>query len=402
MKILWVNPNFLHPTTKGGQIRTLQILRHLHRRHELHYAALAEPDAPEGPQRAHEYSTHSHSVPHRAPEKSSAAFFGQLARGLFSTAPLAISRFYSPVLERVVHELIEREKFDRLVCDFLASAPHFPDLRRTVLFQHNVETVIWRRRVEHAADPASRAYLRLQAERMYRYERSACRRAGAVVAVSAGDAKAIREMFGVVRVEEIPTGVDVELLTPPPSAKPVADLLFVGSMDWQPNVDGVKLFLTEILPLIHNRLPEATFAIVGREPPAGIRALAERDRRIVVSGTVPDVRPYLWGAKVAVVPLRIGGGTRLKIYECMAAEVPVVSTHVGAEGLEVSHPENIRLADAPLQFASQCLELLESGAERKRMTAAARQMVASRFSSENVARRFEDILQSSPSSKNAV
>jgi polysaccharide biosynthesis protein PslH len=117
---------------------------------------------------------------------------------------------------------------------------------------------------------------------------------------------------------------------------------------------------------------------------------------VTVSGTVSDVRPYVWGAKVSVVPLRIGGGTRLKIYESMAARVPVVSTRVGAEGLEVTHPENIRLADSPGEFARQCLELLESDAERSRMSAAALQLVSSRFSSEQVARRFEQILETAP------
>jgi glycosyltransferase involved in cell wall biosynthesis len=396
MKILWVSPGFLHPTTKGGQIRTLEILRHLHRWHEVHYAALAHPDAPEGPRRAGEYSTRSYAFPHRPPGKQTAAFVGQLARGLFSPAPLAVSRFYSPALARFLPELMERERFDRLVCDFLASAPHVQDLRRAVLFQHNVETIIWRRRAEHASGPLDKAYLQMQAERMYRYERRACRAAGVVVAVSPVDARMMREMFGAARVHEIPTGVDLGFFAPPPSAPPVADLLFVGSMDWLPNVDGVKYFLREILPLIRNRRPQATFAIVGRDPPPELRAVAQQDSRVTVTGTVSDVRPYVWGAKVSVVPLRIGGGTRLKIYESMAARVPVVSTRVGAEGLEVTHPENIRLADTPGEFAGQCLDLLESDTERVRMAGAAWQLVSSRFSSEQVARRFEQILETAP------
>ena len=396
MKILWVNPNFLHPTTKGGQIRTLEILRHLHLWHEVHYAALAHLDAPEGPRQAGAYSTRSYAFPHSAPDKGSTAFLGQLARGLFSSVPLAVSRFYSPALARCVRELIERENFDRLVCDFLVAAPHFPELRRAVLFQHNVETVIWRRHAEFAGDPLRKIYLGLQAERMYRFERQACRRAGTIVAVSPVDAQTMRKMFGVTRVHEIPTGVNLDYFTPVSPSPPVADLVFLGSMDWQPNVDGVKGFLRDVWPRILSRRPQTTFAIVGRDPPAEIRAFAERDSRILITGTVPDVRPYVWGAKVAVVPLRIGGGTRLKIYECMAARVPVVSTHVGAEGLEVAHPENIRLADAPDAFAGQCFELLESEAGRARMAEAAWQLVSSKFSSERVARRFEEILKAAP------
>ena len=393
MKILWVNPNFLHPTTKGGQIRTLQILRHLHRRHEVHYAALEDTAGSEGSRRAGEYSTRSYAFPHRVPDKRSVAFLGQVVMGLVSQVPVAVSRFYSPALARFVRELIAREHYDRQVCDFLASVPHFPDLSRTVLFQHNVETVMWRRRAQHTPNPLGRAFLQLQAERMYRYERQACRSAGAVVAVSPVDARTMREMFGATRVYEIPTGVDVDYFTPVRAAPQVSDLAFVGSMDWAPNIDGVSHFLQEILPRIHSRRPQATFAIVGRDPPRELLAAAGKDSRVIVTGTVPDVRPYLWGAKVAVVPLRIGGGTRLKIYECMAARTPVVSTHVGAEGLDVSHPETIRLADSADQFAAQCLELLESNTERERITEAAWQLVSSKLSSEYVARRFEEVLE---------
>ena len=402
MKILWVSPHFLHPTTTGGRIRTLQILRHLHSRHEVHFAALSLPGAPEGPLKAGEYSSRSCGVPHSVADKRSAAFLGQVAKGLFSPVPLAVSRFYSPALARGVLELTEHENYDRQVCDFLAAAPHLPDLSRAVLFQHNVETVIWRRRAQHAADPLTRTLLRVQADRMYRYERQACRTARTVVAVSPVDVRTMREMFGVTRIHEIPTGVDVDYFMPAGPSPPASDLLYVGSMDWAPNVDAVKSFLRDILPLIHRRRPQSTFAVVGRDPPPELVAAARNDPRVTVTGTVADVRPYLWGAKVAVVPLRVGGGTRLKIYECMAARTPVVSTHVGAEGLEVSHPETIRLADAPDQFARACLELMESDTGRARMAEAAWQLVSSKFSSRQVALRFEELLEAVPTKRSAV
>jgi glycosyltransferase involved in cell wall biosynthesis len=330
-------------------------------------------------------------VRHEATDKRSPRFAAQLAKGLFSRIPLAVSRYYSPALERLVGELIERERFDRVVCDFLSSAPHIPDLSRAVLFQHNVETVLWRRRAQHAADPIAKVYLKLQADRMFRYERAACRRAGAVIAVSPEDAKTMQALFGVKRVHDIPTSVDVGYFTPQGTHAQGADLVFCGSMDWPPNVDGVEYFLNSILPRIRRRRPETTVAIVGRDASARLRTAAERAGGVRVTGTVPDVRPYLWGAKVAVVPLRIGGGTRLKIYEAMAARVPVVSTTVGAEGLAVSHPENIRLADQPEAFAEQCLLLLASETERARMAEAAWRLVSTQCTSEQVAKQFAEI-----------
>ena len=136
--------------------------------------------------------------------------------------------------------------------------------------------------------------------------------------------------------------------------------------------------------------------MVGRSPSQEILSLAAADPGILVTGTVPDVRPYLWGAKISIVPLRIGGGTRLKIYESMAAGTAVVSTAIGAEGLEVRHPGNIRLAETAGEFARECLDLLDHPEERLRLTAAAREMVAARCSWKAVAREFEPILDRAP------
>jgi glycosyltransferase involved in cell wall biosynthesis len=207
----------------------------------------------------------------------------------------------------------------------------------------------------------------------------------------------MRRLFGVTRVSDIPTGVSVEYFRPP-VAPPVggADLIFVGSMDWFPNVDGVLFFVRTILPLIRRRRPECTLDIVGRAPPPKIFSLAAADPRIRVTGTVSDIRPHLWASRVAIVPLRIGGGTRLKIYEAMAARVPVVSTTVGAEGLTVNPPHDIRIADRPEEFAEHCLELIGSSAERARVSRAAWELVSSRFSWEQVARCFEKIMESGP------
>jgi glycosyltransferase involved in cell wall biosynthesis len=394
MKILWVNTNFLHPTTKGGQIRTLEMLRKLHQRHEIHYVALEDPLHPEGPARAPEYSTRAYPFRHAVADKRSPAFALELVKGTFDPIPLAIRRFHPPGLGEFLERLIERERFDRMVCDFLNPAVYFPNIERAVLFQHNVETMIWRRHAQHASNPVSRWYMQNQAERMFRFEREICLRAGRVVAVSEQDARTMRDLFGVERVTAIPTGVDVEYLTPPDPAPAVTnDLVFVGSMDWLPNIDGIEWFVREVLPLIRAVRPDCSLAVVGRQPPQSLVSLASRDPLIQVSGTVPDIRPHLWRSAVSIVPLRIGGGTRLKIYESMAARVPVVSTAVGAEGLDVHHPQDIRIADSPPDFAAACLELLAGQELRERQAAAAWEMVAASFSWEHVARCFERVLE---------
>jgi glycosyltransferase involved in cell wall biosynthesis len=392
MKILWVKTDFLHPTTRGGQIRTLEMLRRLHLRHEIHYVAFDDPLNPEGVRRSPEYSTRSYPVPHQPVSKQSFRFAAQVAGGLFSRLPVSGTRFRSPAMRATIADLLSSRHFDAKVCDFLSPSACIEDMSGWVLFQHNVETAIWERRAQAARTPLHRAYLRMQARKMFEWERSACRAASHVVAVSEVDERTMRERFGIDRISSIPTGVDLEYFARPAEAIRGYDLVFVGSMDWMPNIDGISWFFAEALPLIWAKKPGCRIAIVGRNPPPSI--LAESGNPLVtVSGTVPDVRPYLWGAAVSIVPLRVGGGTRLKIFEAVAAGTPVVSTTIGAEGLPLRHGETIRIADSPAAFAAECIDLLDHEPARNAIAGQALDLVRGRFSWEQVARQFEDTLR---------
>jgi glycosyltransferase involved in cell wall biosynthesis len=194
-------------------------------------------------------------------------------------------------------------------------------------------------------------------------------------------------------VAAVPTGVDVSYFRPTAEAEAATDLAFVGSMDWMPNIDGAVWFVNEVLPLIKRKLPGCTLAVVGRTPGREVTELAQREPGIRITGTVADVRPWLWESKVSIVPLRIGGGTRLKIYEAMAAGTPVVSTTIGAEGLDISPGENILIADRPDAFAEACVRLLNNEAQRQRVAAAAARHVETKHSWEAAAMEFERALQ---------
>ena len=390
MKLLWVKADFLHPTDRGGQIRTLEMLKRLHARHEIHYVALHRGD----PTRSSEYCSHAYPIEHHVPAKNSAAFAGQLLKGLVSPLPVAVSRYQSDPMKRKIESLSRQEKFDHIVCDFLFPAPNIPELESSVLFQHNVEAVIWKRHVENAPTLAHRGYFQMQARRMAAFEGDVCRAVKSVVAVSEIDADRMRKDYRPRRVDAIPTGVDLDYFTPPSATPRSSDLVFIGSMDWMPNIDGAEWFVRDVLPLIRKRKPDCSVVFAGRKPSRAILDLAARDSRIQVTGTVPDVRPYLWGATVSIVPLRIGGGTRLKIFESMAAGVPVVSTTIGAEGLPVQPGIEILLGDDPAAFAEGCLKLMEDPPARKRMAEAARDAVSSRFSWEAVSIEFERLLLS--------
>ncbi|HTB18582.1 MAG TPA: glycosyltransferase [Bryobacteraceae bacterium] len=395
MKILWIKSDFLHPTIGGSQIRTLETLKRLHRRHEIHFAALDLPQPGAGLERAPEYCTKAYAVAHPVPRRSGPRYWAELATGPWTEMPLPMLRYRSRALLRLVEFITRLDKFDAIVCDFLASAANVPDIGNAVLFQHNVESMIWKRHIEHAPSPWHRAYSRGQFERMLCYEAGVCRAAKKIIAVSGSDARAMHTLYGATDVCSIPTGVDVDYFAPPrgtaPST-PARDLVFLGAMDWRPNIDGLQWFTSRVLPLIRRRRPDCSLTLVGRHPGAEIRRLAESDRHIQVTGTVDDVRPFLWESAVSIVPLRIGGGTRLKIYEAMAARIPVVSTSLGAEGLDIRGGENIAIADSPQDFAEQCLALLEDADRGRRMAANAWENIAACYSWEVVSSKFEQLL----------
>ena len=180
--------------------------------------------------------------------------------------PLSLSRYHSAAMQKQIAAILRESQFDSIVCDFLSPAPNFEHLENCVLFQHNVETMIWRRHAENAPDPLRKLYFKVQADRMFRWERRMCREAAEVIAVSPQDAGLMRDMFEVTRVTAIPTGVDIDFFRRPPEVQPKADLVFLGSMDWLPNIDGIEYFVREILPLIRKRMPTCRLAVVGRTP----------------------------------------------------------------------------------------------------------------------------------------
>jgi polysaccharide biosynthesis protein PslH len=395
MKILWVNQYFLHPTERGGQIRSMGILKPLHRRHEVHYAALADPSSSEGMDMAPTFSTHAYAIPHPVVSRRSPAFALQVARHLlFSELPLAVDRYASATLRQAVSELMTREHFDAVVCDFAASGVNMPDLQGAVLFQHNVETTIFERHAEHAATPLHRWFYELQVRRMRAYEEKVCRESAHVIAVSPIDAQRMRDMFGITHVSDVATGVDVEYYRNPGGYEPDTDFVFVASMDWLPNVDGILWFAEEILPLLRRQKPDCSVAIVGRRPDPRLLALAESDPLIKVTGTVPDVRPYLWRSRVSILPLRIGGGTRMKVYEAMAAGLPMVSTQVGMEGLACVPGRDILVGDSPEEFARHCMTLLENPELGRTIATSALRLVEEECSWDAVSKQFEDVLLS--------
>lgn len=401
LRILFHNCRLLHPLHGGDRIRTYQMLRELRKHHHITYLTLRTPaDTEEAIEKATEYCHELIAVPHPVKNQRSLAFYFQvLGNSLWGKYPFLGQKYISRETIQHLAKLSSpghTPAYDLLVCDYLAPMVNFLELGQppavpSLLFQHNVESVIFQRHAETARNPAKRALYRRQWKMLRDFEQKSARFVTGQVAVSESDATYFLENLGMKNVlGAVPTGVDCEYFQPPvqPPAKPV--LAFLGSMDWDANQDAVNWFAGEILPRIRTQVPAAEFLVIGRNPPASLRALAEKDPGIRITGTVPDVRPLMAEAAAMVLPLRVGGGTRIKVYEAMAMGAPVVSTSIGAEGLDITHGKNILLADQAEAFANEAIALLQNPERARAIADEARRHVAEKYSWGSVAAIFAD------------
>ncbi len=395
MRFLWLKTELLHPVDKGGKIRTYNMLRELKREHRVTYIALDDGSA-DGDARAHatEYCHQLICVPHDTRPKFSPGFYGELASNLLSPLPYFMKKYKSTGMRRAIEQQLGEEKFDVLVCDFLQPSINVPASLSipTVLFQHNVEAMIWKRHYEVQKNLLKRAYLYDQWRKTVNYEQAECRRFDQVIAVSREDAKTMRREYGVEHIADVPTGVDTTYFRPRSEGIPKPhSLVFTGSMDWLPNEDAMQYFIREIMPLIRQNIPDLTLTVVGRNPYPSLVELSQKDPSVIVTGRVDDVRPYIDDSAVYIVPIRVGGGTRLKIYEAMAMGKPVVSTTVGAEGLPVRHGADLLLADTPEAFAKAVIKVVSDESFSRILGGQAAEVVASQFAWPRVAAEFAGI-----------
>ena len=394
MNILWLKTELLHPVDKGGKIRTYNMLKQLKRDHRITYLTLDDGASADAIAGADEYCHELIRIPHAGRTKFTPAFYSDLLFNVPSALPYAIAKYKSSEMRSRINERLSRGDVDVLICDFLTPAVNldFSFDCPTVLFQHNVEAMIWKRHYQVQKNPVKKLYLYAQWLKMRAFEERLCRKFDAVIAVSAEDRDQMRADYSVDAVFDIPTGVDTEFFRPTGVTEhDPMNLVFTGSMDWLPNDDAIRHFTDDILPIVRRRVPNVSLTVVGRNPSPYLTELTRKDPSITVTGRVDDVRPYMEKAAAYVVPLRIGGGTRLKIYEAMAMEKPIVSTKVGAEGLPLHDGADLLLADDAQSFAEAIVQLLKEPELAKRIGTRAARTVRERFGWQRVATDFSQI-----------
>ena len=387
--LLFVSTRFLFPVDSGGKIRTTQILRGL--TGGKFEVVLVSPATPELIERFERELAEVCDRFEWWPEPVRSPLFGLTRlRYLPGRLPVSVRTDRHPGAIETIERLLAR-KPEVAVYDFAHAAvlARFPLTVPAVMFTHNVEAEIFRRHQEVTTNPIRKAIWRNQFRKMAEFERESFRHFDVVVAVAERDRQQFIANYGLADAYVIPTGVDLDFFA---YNSPIRDkeIVFCGSMDWMANQTGIDFFMREIWPAVVEQEPDARMTVVGRAPPESmINAARERGLNWRFTGFVDDVRDYMRGAAVSVIPLTVGGGTRLKAYEAMAAGNPIVSTSIGVEGLPVSPGRHYLNADTPEEFADAIVHLIRNRELRFSISQAARDFVEANYSYTVAARSFE-------------
>lgn len=393
-----------YPLTSGKRIRTYHLLARLAHRHRITLLCHRNPDGAESAAAEDEFRRRGIEtvvVDRVVPPKSGARFYARLAGNLLSPLPYSVATHASPALAAAVARLAADDPPDLWHCEWTPYAQVLRDglgpgldQARWVVMAHNVESLIWQRYAEAEANPLKRWYVRRQRHKFERFERwayTACTRA---IAVSPEDAALMRQRFGVERPEVVENGVDVRFFRPQRDVeRDPARLLFLGSLDWRPNLDAVTLLLNAVWPRVRAEVPHASLAIVGRKPPDWLRRQVAGRPGVRLYADVPDVRPFLATCGLLVVPLRVGGGSRLKILEALAMGTPVVSTRLGAEGLALTPGRDLTVTDTPEELPTAVIRTVRYPEEARDQAENGRRVVLARYSWDRLAERLDAVWQ---------
>ncbi len=382
MRVLQFAPRVCWPLDTGAKLRNYHLARVLAQRADVSLLAFDDhlPFSAELISAFEKMYKQVVAIP-----RDSAYTVTKVLRGLLGKTPLPVLNYTTSPMKRALENFLSQEDFDIIQVESIHLMSYLPIVRKArkrpvvVCDWHNVESELMQRYSQREPGRLRRAYASRTARLMKEFEKRALRDFDAHITVSQRDAERLRTINPDARIFVIENGVDIDFYSDlGANDESRRRLVFVGSMDYHANIDAAVNFAREVWPQVRERQPKLIFTIVGKDPAPEVRGLAQI-HGIEVTGTVDDVRPFYRDASVAVVPLKVGGGSRLKILEAMAAGVPVVSTTLGAEGLEVHHDENILIADTNEQLVAAITSVIENKTRRDHLSAAGRALVSSRY-----------------------
>lgn len=400
MRILFASTNLPVAPNNGQAIRTLSILQALAASgHGITFLSFAAKDRPKTLHPLSSYCREIHLLERTLPLLSQHSDYLCRLKCLIEGKAYSVERFRSSHMRDKIQQHLRTGAFDVVVADSLYSLVNVPETDIPVVLNcHNVEHILLERYAKLEKNLAKRCYARIEARLMRRTEQESCRRANLAMVCSSHDRDVLRQVGMELPITVVPNALDTGYYRPQPNVERNTSetILFLGGMDWYPNRDAVGFFATKVLPLVRAECPAARFVIAGRNPPVSFTKKFARYQAIEFTGTVPDMRPYLSAASVVVVPLRLGSGTRIKILEACAMGKPVVSTSVGAEGLELKAGKEIILADNAADFARAVIALLRDPARCEAIGRSARAVIVECYSQPVVSNKLDEAIQILP------
>jgi polysaccharide biosynthesis protein PslH len=388
VRILLVTHFFPYPPNDGGRLGYFNPIKYLSRKNEVVLASMIEPNQLQYISEMKRFCLDVETY-----VRPRGVDLWRLTKGLFFDPPGSASKFWDSGFENALRKSIDRFAVDLVEFEHLNTAAYRPVAENLpcILREHNVEYKVWERHAEHAQSSREKWYVNWCAPRVRAYEAEMAPRFARCLTVSKADARHLSAIAPAARVEAIPSGVDTEYFNPSPEVQeePYA-MVMTGSFEWKPKQHNLRVLLAEIMPRIRAKVPEATLYVVGKGVPDELKRLAARTPGVNVTGTVPDVRPYVWRASLVLNYLESGGGIALKVLEAMAMRKPVLSNSLGCEGIEVEHGRETFLADGPEKFAAAAAYLLENPVARQGLAEEGYRKVLEGYSWHVIASRLED------------
>ncbi len=398
MKILFFSHFIPHPPTGGASLRNFNIVKELGRNNELHLLTFTQTNrhaTREKIQRSRDFLSpfcRDITILDVPTDLSRLKWYSLLAFNTLSRDPYSAWRFWSREMVQALNATLDRHKFDIIHVDTIALAGYLRYMRGlpAILNHHNVESTLLLRRAATERNPATKLYIARQGRKLRRAETLAIGKYDGNIAVSDLDREELLGYCPHADVTVIPNGTDTDFFAPVAGIEPDNSLVFAGSMGWYPNADAMILFARDIWPIIKREVPGIVMNLIGSAAPPEVLRVGASDPQFKCLGFVDDVRPYITAASVYVVPIRVGGGTRLKILDAMAMAKAIVSHPIGAEGLIVQDGKDIVIAEDPAFFAEQVIALLRDETRRQVLAQEARQTAINRYSWGRIVPRLED------------
>jgi len=407
MKLLWLTHAIPYPPKAGFLARTYYLLREVARQHEVdlisfiqepwlktHFASV-QVGIEESRRELASFCRKVTFLPIdnvRSPlDKRFTAVRALVGGSTYTTTWLRSASARARISKEIAENCYEAVHFDTIGLagyrDLIGGTP-------AVLTHHNVESHMMMRRADNSSNPLARAYFRIEGRRLERIERSIAPAYAIHVTCSELDTERLHAIIGPARIVTIPNGVDCDYFDGGRSIVRPNSLVFVGTMNWYPNVDAMNFFLREVWPRLKDRVPDATFDIAGSNPPDELVKLAQAAPGVTIHGYVPDVRPLIDAAAVFVCPIRDGGGTKLKMLDAFAMRKCVVAHPIACEGIDATDGTHVVLASAPEEFVDRISRMFQAEDERLAIGTAARSLVEERFSFRRFGRNLSDVFES--------